>query len=85
MASRLLIIRFILYSFISLGISWTTATSGVNWDSMSRLDIINLFIGVFSIWGTTMVAFFDRTIAKLDPSLAPLTETERVQIAKETT
>ena len=64
---------------------WITATAGVNWDYMTALDKLNLYIGVFCTWGLTMVAFFDKTIAKLDPSLTPLTDAIRTQLAKETT
>ena len=85
MAYKLLVIRFLLYSLVSLGLTWTTATNGVSWDSMTRFETINLFIGVFCVWGTTMMAFFDKTIAKLDPSFIPLTDEEKRQIAKETT
>ena len=58
--------RIILYSLVSLGAAWTTSMNGVFWKNMGWEEQSCLIFGIFVLWGNSLIAFFDKSMWKLD-------------------
>lgn len=59
-------VRILIYTLIALGTAWTTTMAGVKWDSMGWESRSCTVWGILISWGTTMFAFFDKAVWKLD-------------------
>lgn len=67
--------KFILYSIGSLGMSWLTATNGINnWIELMQIQKINIWVGCIASWAFTMVAFLDRGIKDASQGKIPFSE-----------
>lgn len=62
----LVTLRIVLYSIWALASAWTTSMTDVTWDSMGWEQQSCLLVGVISTWTATLMAFFDKSIWKLD-------------------
>ena len=65
-ASTLVFIRIILYSIWALSSAWTTAMADVLWNSMGWEARSCLMVGIVLSWTGMMMAFFDKSVWKLD-------------------
>lgn len=63
---KLVRLRIALYSLWALCGAWTTAMAGVKWDAMGWEDQSCLLAGMLLSWTGTMMAFFDKSVWKLD-------------------
>lgn len=61
---KMVIFRGVFYSGVALGTAWVTATQSIRLSELQWDSWINLVIGVLVAWGTTMLSFFDQTLAK---------------------
>ncbi len=71
---RLVWAKVILYSLASLCMSWMAASNGINdWNALTHLQQISLFVGCIGSWGFTMVAFLDKGIQDASRGNLPFT------------
>jgi len=64
--STLVRIRIAFYSIWALSGAWNTAMAGVKWGDMGWEAQSCLIWGIIQIWTSVMLAFFDKSIWKLD-------------------
>lgn len=59
-------VRIVFYSLWALASAWTTAMAGVKWGAMGWEEQSCLIAGMAMGWTGTMLAFFDKSVWKLD-------------------
>lgn len=59
-------IRLILYTVVAFSVAWQTTMNGVIWDNLDWVAKSCLWTGIVTLWGNTMIAFFDKSMWKYD-------------------
>lgn len=67
LAYKLAILRGVLYSLMTLVTSFLAAVTCVDFPTLSTWNKFLLILGVFATWMTTVLAFLDKTLAKISP------------------
>jgi hypothetical protein len=62
----------ILFSGVSLAGAWLTATAGVDYSTLGPDAKQRIWVGIFSVWGTTMTAFLNKGIGNLQKGGLPI-------------
>jgi hypothetical protein len=65
-SKTLVIIRIILYTISAIGLTWQTAMNNVVWLDMRWEEQSCLIAGMTLLWSNTMIAYFDKSMWKLD-------------------
>jgi hypothetical protein len=65
-AGTLVIVRIILYTLVSLGITWQTSMTDVDWLSLTWVAKSCVIAGMVVLWGNSMMAFLDKSVWKMD-------------------
>lgn len=73
---RLAIVRCALFSFVTLGVAWQTATQAIDFGSMHGWEKFSLFVGIFVLWGNQMLSFLDKTAATINSGRPPIGSTD---------
>lgn len=61
-------LRIFIYTFVALAVAWQTTMTDVVWDNLGWVQKSCLFAGILSLWGNTMLAYFDKSLWKYDES-----------------
>lgn len=69
---KLVIIRAALYSLVTLGAAWLTATSGLDVGALHFWDKVTLAVGIVVLWGNQMMSFLDKTAAGIAANKPPI-------------
>lgn len=69
---RLAIVKGVLFSIVTLGVAWQTATAGLDVGLLSFWDKLNLAVGITVLWGNQMISFFDKTASSIKQSKPPI-------------
>lgn len=69
---RLLIIRFVLHSVVTLGLAWTAATQNLDVSSLDGWRTFSLVASIIVLWGDKMIAFFDQTMSRVAKGQLPI-------------
>lgn len=67
-------VRFLFFTLTTLAFAWQTSMSGVEWNTMDWVAQSCLFAGIVGAWGTTMGAFFDKTVSRMEQETLELTQ-----------
>lgn len=70
-AYKLAILRGILYSLMTLITGFLAAVTCVDFPAQTHWNQFLLLLGVFATWMTTMLAFLDKTLAKISAQPQP--------------
>lgn len=62
----------LLFSAVALGTSWQTATAGIDWSEATSDSKMRMLVGMFVTWGTVMMAFLNKGIAKVSNGELPI-------------
>lgn len=68
---RMAAVWFLLFTTVSLAAAIQTALTNANWSNMGGQDKFLMCIGVFTSWGTTMMAFFSKAAKKVEQQITP--------------
>lgn len=79
LAHKLAVTKGTLFSIITLSMTWQTATDGEDLSKYTGWEWLNLAISVITLWGNQMLAFLDKTIARLTAG-KPAIETGNTEI-----
>ena len=82
---RLAKIKFWLFTLVTLGVAWQSSTSNLVVSSLKPWELFNVFVGMFIIWGTNMVAFVDKTAGQVSAGRLPIGDSEPETIVTTTT
>lgn len=63
--NKLAVFRFLLFSFGSLAAATQTALAGMQWSNSDWQTRLMVMIGVLSSWSIAMMAFLDKTMARI--------------------
>ena len=80
--STLVKLRILFYSIWALASSWVTAMADVTWAGMGWEAHSCLIGGLIVSWTGVMMAFFDKSVWKLDEERKAQTELEFLQASK---
>ena len=69
---KLFIVRATLFSIVTLGTAWMTATSGLDVGALPFWDKVTLVVGIIVLWGNQMVAMLDKTAGKIASGSLPV-------------
>ena len=64
--------RFVLFSLVALGLAWQGATANLKIESLSRWELINVFIYMAIAWGNTIMAYLDKTANDISKGRLPI-------------
>lgn len=70
----LIIVRISVFSLVTLGMAWQTSVANLDISQLSRTQILNIIIGMLVIWGSNMIAFFDKSISRVSAGKLPVGE-----------
>ena len=62
---RMAIAKAVLFSAVTLAGAWMTALNKLDWSTLQWDDKRNILIGMFLIWGNSMIAFMDKSANQL--------------------
>lgn len=80
---RLAIAKCILFSMVTLGMSWQMATQSVDFATMHWGERLGVFVGMFVLWGNQMLNFLDKTAANINAGRPLVGGTEFLSKQKE--
>lgn len=80
-----IVVRILLYSLVTLGTCWMTASQAVVWDRIGPQEKIGIFIGCFVLWGNAMMAFMDKSVSRISKGELPFESSDTVVVKKEET
>lgn len=69
---KLALVRALLYSFLTLSSAFLASVQNVDFPAMSHWNQFCLILGVFGSWSTVMIAFLDKTTARIQSGKAPM-------------
>jgi hypothetical protein len=71
---KLAILRFLLFSFGSLATAAQTALAGMDWVNSDTQTQLMVVVGILASWSIAMMAFLDRTMARIAQGEIPFGE-----------
>jgi hypothetical protein len=71
---RLIVFRFLLFSFGSLAAATQTALAGMDWAAANHQTRLMVTIGILASWSIAMSAFLDRSMAKIQSGENPFVD-----------
>lgn len=75
----------LLFSGVSFAGAWMTATAGVDYSTLGSDAKARVWIGCFSVWGTTMMAFLNKAMSKIQRGELPISDGDTQLISRTTT
>ncbi len=66
-----IIFYIILFSAVSFGTAWQTAMAGADYSELGGDAKVRVWVGVFTSWGTVMLAFLNRSLDKVAKGKLP--------------
>ena len=69
----------LLFSLVSFGNAWQTATAGVDWSQCDRDSKTRIIIGCFVTWGTVMMAYISTTTSRVSKGQLPIPSKDDTQ------
>lgn len=74
----------LLFSGVSWGVAWMTATAGVDYSTLGHDAKVRVWVCCFTGWGTTMMAFLNKAISSIQKGLLPINSDDSKLIASRT-
>jgi len=82
---RIFIARAALFSIVTLGAAWMTATSGLDVGALPFWDKVTMAVGIVVLWGNQMMAMLDKTASTVASGKLPVeSDGQDKQTTKET-
>ncbi len=69
---RLALARAALFSLVTLGTAWQVSTNEKDIARFSFWEWVSTSVGIFVLWGSQMLSFLDRTLARTGEGKSPL-------------
>jgi hypothetical protein len=70
----LVITKVILFSLVTLGLSWQTSTANLVVANLGPYELFNIAIGMLIMWGNNMISFIDKSASRIAAGKLPIGE-----------